>query len=698
MEQFSFQYPIWLVGFCLLLAIGISFLVYYRSSALNDKPPAYRLALALLRSSGFFILLLLLLNPIFKTRQKEIKKPLLVYAQDVSESMRLKASKQLEPFLISRDNFLSELQEKFDIVYVEVGNDCSIQKTDTFDATATDLSSVFDLCIEQLDMQQLKTVVLASDGIYNKGRSPLYHSLLQQVPVQTILFGDTSQKKDIAVQNVFFNEIIYAGDQCAIQLDFSAYNLLNEKIDLKLEEYSNNQWKEVESQSYTSTKYYSFDTRNFTIQTKQPGIFRYRFRIPGFQGEENVVNNAREFFIEVIDSKKKILLLALAPHPDIAAIKSALMSSKNYDVVTKFYPETPSEYKSYEATILHQLPGLNVNYVKQIQDLTSLNIPLIFICGSQSDILQFNKIQDMITINGNNGGINESTAILSTDFKPFELTDKVQELSKTLPPLNAPFGSYESKPGSVALFKQKIGKVETSYPLWLVSEKMGKRSACIAADGLWKWRLAEFASYGNTTITDELLLKTIQFVSLKEDKRRFRVIQDKKIINSGDPIIFNAELYNDNYERINTPDVQITITDSKNAAYNFTFSKIANYYQLNAGTLGPGDYKFLSSVNWNNKEYKADGRFSITDLKLESSNTVANHDLLKNIAMRSGGQSYNPESLELLKNQLLNFDQAKPTIYYHIDFLPLINLKWIFAILCLLFGAEWFLRRYWGSY
>ncbi len=698
MEQFSFQYPVWLLGICLLLAIGTGMLVYYQTSSLRDKPSQYRLVLALLRTFAMFLVLILLLNPIIKTRQSEIKKPILVWAQDISESMQLKSSNQIKAYLGPRDECLEELKDKYEIVYVEIGNTSAIQKTDTFNGTATDLNSALDLCLEQLDMQQLKTLVLATDGIYNKGRSPLYHSLVQQIPIQTIRFGDTSQNKDVAIHNVFFNEIIYAGDQCAIQLDFSTYNAVQQNLKIELEEYKNNVWSKISEQSFLPDKYRTFDSRNFSVQTVKPGIFRYRFKISQLQGEENTLNNLREFYIEVIDSKKKVLLFANAPHPDIAAIRSALLSTKNYEVTTKFWPDIPTDVKSYETILLHQLPGVNTNLTRLIQDWNMMHVPLIFICGKQSDIPQFNRSQELISINGNNGGINEVTPTLTAEFKPFILTDKILDFAKQIPPLNAPFGTYELKPGATALFNQKIGKVETSYPLWIVSEKGGIRSACIAGEGIWRWRLSEYASHETTQLTDELLMKTIQFVSLKEDKRRFRVIQDKKILNSGDPIVFNAELYNDNYERINAPDVQMVITDSKNASYNFTYSKISNYYQLNAGTLGVGDYTYESKVSWNNKEYKANGRFSITDLKLESTNTVANHDLLKSLSQRSGGESYDPGSLTLLKNSLLKLDQAKPTIFYHIDFKPLINIKFLFILLLLLLATEWFLRRYWGSY
>ena len=43
-------------------------------------------------------------------------------------------------------------------------------------------------------------------------------------------------------------------------------------------------------------------------------------------------------------------------------------------------------------------------------------------------------------------------------------------------------------------------------------------------------------------------------------------------------------------------------------------------------------------------------------------------------------------------------ETVKPVIYQTTPTNPLINLKWIFALLALLLAVEWFLRRYFGAY
>ena len=53
-------------------------------------------------------------------------------------------------------------------------------------------------------------------------------------------------------------------------------------------------------------------------------------------GEFTYQNNTRTVYIEVIDSRSKILLYSHAPHPDIAALQQALAGNENYEVLVKY--------------------------------------------------------------------------------------------------------------------------------------------------------------------------------------------------------------------------------------------------------------------------------------------------------------------------------------------------------------------------
>ena len=53
----------------------------------------------------------------------------------------------------------------------------------------------------------------------------------------------------------------------------------------------------------------------------------------------------REFFIDILDNKQQILILAKAPHPDIAAMQSALEKNVNYEVKSMLVSDYDGEVK-----------------------------------------------------------------------------------------------------------------------------------------------------------------------------------------------------------------------------------------------------------------------------------------------------------------------------------------------------------------
>src|SRR5206468_491966 len=97
------------------------------------------------------------------------------------------------------------------------------------------------------------------------------------------------------------------------------------------------------------------------------------------------------------------------------------------------------------------------------------------------------------------------------------------------------------------------------------------RTAIIAGEGFWRWRLHDFMQHGNFNITNELITKTVQYLLVKENKNHFR-IDAKNIFNENEPVIMQAEVRDENMELMNNAEVNITITNDKKNNFPFAFS------------------------------------------------------------------------------------------------------------------------------
>ena len=93
-----------------------------------------------------------------------------------------------------------------------------------------------------------------------------------------------------------------------------------------------------------------------------------------------------------------------------------------------------------------------------------------------------------------------------------------------------------------------------------------------------------------------------------------------------------------------------------------------------------------------------DGKFRVQPIQLELFETTANHAVLRALSQKFGGEMLYPADMSSLAEKIAANKTVKPLIYESTTTNPLINLKWIFAILAFLLAAEWFVRRYFGAY
>ncbi len=390
--------------------------------------------------------------------------------------------------------------------------------------------------------------------------------------------------------------------------------------------------------------------------------------------------------------------MANSPHPDIAALKQLIEQNKNYEAEVVFAGENITNIGKYDLALLHNLPSDKNTIKAELSALQSKKTPLFFIVGMQTSLPQFNQVQELITISGNSKNYEEIQAEIAPGFNTFTMSDPLKNAVRSFPPLLTPFGEYKTKTGTQVLSVQNIKKIKTNYPQLVFGESKGSRVAVFCGEGLWKWRMADFVQSQTYDQVGELLNKSLQWTSIKEDKRKFRINPGKNIYRENEPILVDAQLYNDNYELINEPDATLVIRSEENKDYTFTFSKSGNSYQLNAGMFPPGTYSIKGSVTHNNRLQTATNSFTVEAVDLEHNDLVARHDVLRGLVQKYGGKVIRPDEIPSL-TQLIKEDKSlKPSLFQSNITKSVIHFKWICFLILLMLGLEWFLRRYLGSY
>lgn len=686
------EYPIWFVSFCIIAGLTYGGVLYYRDKKLNELSVWLVRLMAAFRFLIITILSFLLLSPLLKTVNREVEKPVIIIAQDNSESLVVGKDSGFykSEYKQNLQKLIDELDNKYEVRLYSFADKIKEQpSTDSleFNEKQTDISTLFDEIETRYSNRNIGAIVFASDGLYNKGSNPVYSTANIKAPVYTIALGDTTVKKDIILLKTDHNRLAYLGNKFPLEIVVNAKQLKNKNTLLTI--------SKGEATLFTQTINFSSEAFTATIpvllEAKEVGLQHYKIKLSTLPEEINTSNNVSDIFIDVLDARQKVVIIADAPHPDVAAIKESIEANQNYDVESYTADNFDKPLKKYNLVILHQLPGPRNPATKILSELNASNTPVWIFTGATT------LLKSDLSIAAAGQKTNESEPVLEPNFPLFTISEELQKAVKNFPPLVCPYGNYPADNGSNVLFYQRIGIVDTKTPLLFFNTFGENKTAVFTGEGIWKWKLQDFASNGNHNLFNELISKTVQYLSVKVDKSFFKVIGKNNFFEN-EPIEFEAEVYNESYELINEPEVNITISNSENKKFPYTFTKSNNAYRLNAGMMPVGEYKYEAKVKVGEKISLMRGEFSISALQAELINTIADHQLLYNLAKQHGGEMVYPNELEKLTQQLNNRDDIKSISYTQNKLSDLINLKWIFFLLLALLSFEWFIRKRNGAY
>ena len=550
------EYPLWLLIFCVLLGAVISLLLYYKNNKYNISPLLKKI-LTSIRFVAITIIAFLLLSPLVKTVSRFVEKPIIIIAQDNSESIPVNKDsvyykKQYKEQL---NKFIEAIKAKYDVKTFSFGDKVSNNISFSFNDKLTNISALFDKLQTLYTNRNVGALILATDGMYNRGKNPLYASDYISYPIYTLALGDTSIFKDIIISKINYNKVTYLGNKFPVEITIKANRCKRKSSKLTITKGNEIVFsKELDFSSTISTQ-----TVLTEIEAKQSGIQRYHVFLTPIPEEVTEANNASDFFVEVLDQRRKILILANSPHPDIAALKESIEKNDNYEVESALAENFNKTVLGYNLVILHQLPSENNNIAKIIESLNKSGTPVMYIIGNQSNFNVFNELKTGLNIITNNkSSQNEALPIINNDFALFTINEEVKNFSYDLPPLYSPYGTYKTSNSSNVLFYQKIGSVATKQPLVMFNQQNNVKSCIIAGEGIWKWKLADYRQNKNHDIFNSILSKFIQYLAITEDKGFFRLNCNNNFYENENVELY-AEVYNESYEMINTPEISLDI-------------------------------------------------------------------------------------------------------------------------------------------
>jgi hypothetical protein len=677
-----------LVG-CLLIGVLLAWLLYRKTEHLTKNT---RYALAVARAVIVTLIAFLLFFPLLRSITYELEKPIIIIGQDNSISVAAIKPAGFDSAAYQRDikNLSEQLSSKFEVKIYSFSDTVGSGFDFNNKGKITDASKFVAKLNDELINRNVGAVIIASDGIFNRGGSPLNDINKLKAPVYTIALGDTVPKKDLIIANVNNNDIVYLDNEFTTEVQVQAFESNGAQASVQVLQ----DGKVLQSQAISINANPYVSTLPIKIKAAKLGLQKYTISLTTLPNEISIRNNSQQIFVDVIDAKQKVLIAAGSPHPDITVLKQAISSNERYEVKVAIAEDLNTlNPKDYGLVILYQLPTAANVALPFLNILKESSTSVWYIVGAQTNLSALNQFQKVINYSGNAASLQESYPVVSTGFTAFDITDAEEKSISAFDPLLTPFGTIAINGEATIALNQRIGKIKTQYPQLLFSTDNGKKSAFLIGEGIYKWKLGEALEGGGESVTNSFITKSVQYLSLKDDKRKFKAYTVKNTFDENENIIVNAILYNDSYVSINKPDVNLQVKNESGKVYNFLFSRTEAAYQLDAGILPPGSYNYTASTNFGNKPYKAFGMFYVNNIVAEYQQTIANHRLLNTIANQSNGKMYMPADLLKIAKDIQSNEEIKTISYEDRKYEELINFKWIFVLIMLLLTLEWFFRK-----
>lgn len=689
------DYPWYFLLFCLLLGVAYSVVLYFlRRRKSDDEPLRGRWWLAALRTLSVAAIAFLFLAPLVKKDVNTKEKPIIIIAEDNSKSLDYSPDSAYyhDGFQSNMDALIAELSKDYDVHRYSYGSKLSQERPQLFSEQTTDMAQMLSELSERYFHRNVGAMILTGDGIYNSGFSPLNNLESLTYPVYTVAMGDTTVHRDASISNVRSNRIAYLGNSFPMDITVGATRLKGESSTLTV----SCDGKRLYSKQITFNDANVSTTESIVLEAEKAGLHNYIVEIAPLSDEHTVRNNRRIVPIEVIDGHQKIAIISAVPHPDVAALRRAVERNGNYEVETFLARDFNKNAKDYDLLILHQLPSKVADAGMDVAALLKSGTPAVFVLGAQTDLARLNALHAGLEVYSRIDRQNEVSPMFNNSFTFFTMDEDAASRIERFPPLLSPFGEYKLDGNAQILFSAKLGSVNSGLPLVAMTRQQEHRYSFIAGEGLWRWRLADYQANQTNTDFDDLIDKIVVFTALRVDKNRFHV-NVKNIFSETESVVFEAQLYNDNYEPVNTPDVDISIQQKGEQAKRYIFNRSASGYSLNIGTLAAGSYSYTASTQFNGKTYTASGNFIVENLQLESLNLVADHSLLATVAATTGGVMVDAHQLDRLPELLSRRDDIKTVIYSETRYINMLNLPWVFILIVLLLTVEWVVRKYNGE-
>ncbi len=584
---------------------------------------------------------------------------------------------------------------------------------------------------DELSGLSLSGLVLLSDGA-DSAPTELGDSLLDLrsagTPVHTIGLGRPQLDRDIEVSRVVAPRRVLSGSTVEVEVTLEQNGFSGRTVDLEVED----DGRIVNVEQVTFPRRGAAVTARVMFAATDEGARLFRFRVPGQQGEELLLNNERFALIEVFERRERIFFFEGEPRDESKFLRRALRADENLHVVSmtrqaanKFYgmnfdedtrrfegfPTRREDLFEYRGVILGSMEAsfFTHDQMRMLVDFAAQRGGGVLLLGGRrafseggyagTPLAELSPV--VLEPRASDGGRPELITDLRLDLTaqgrshPATLLrdgrEESNDLWPDLPPLSAYQRMTELKAGATALIEAETPM--SSEPLIaLAYHRIGRgRAIAFLPHDSWHWQMS--AEIPLEDQTHERLWRQMLRWLVSYVPDRIEVETDRDRFEPGSTVAIRAMVRDEAFREVNRAQVTATIElPSGDEAYvplDWSVERDGEF--VGVFTAGErGFYRIEVDVESNGEPLGAAvSRFAVDDLNEELFGAARRDAVLQRIARETGGRQYRLSEAERLVEEL-SVSRGGTTVREARD---LWDMPVLFLALVVLLCGEWAARR-----
>jgi hypothetical protein len=721
--------------------IGLSFWTYRRTIPRTSN--AKRRILITLRSFAIAIIIFIIFQPILSLTRTSERTPEIALALDRSRSMQLPQSGDDTVESNSRRNAMTKsinqilpnevhantkevvtfgFDEQTDIITTPIDS----VKTN---GLTTDISSLFSAISQKSNEKNFGAIILYSDGAFTAGANPIYAAEKLGVPVYAVGLGDSAERRDVAITDLFTSEVATVGIAQPVDVNLRITGMLQgEKVRVTLVSDENI----IGETDFVVRDNQNDYTTSFQFTPKKEGTLKLTAKASSASSETTLKNNLRISYVRVLKNTFRIVLIAGAPSSDVSFIRNFYSGRKEIELVTyigkqgaEFYEGKLSVDKVNNADLviligypIAETTPDQLNIVKRL--LINESRSLLFIPSRQVDYVKLKEFEDALPFTLSQTRIATNEIKVSTSLNPAKADDPIMRSGSDrgeaatnwegLAPLIKTETNFSAKPEAEVLAEASIQGVNLGQPL-IISRRLGRsRQIAFTGYGLWQWKLVSFGrekvyqSLSRTNDTTNLqsaldifLGNATRWLVTRDDQKQVRIAPTRKLYEAGERIEFTGQVFDESFLPVDGAIVSTAISGASIAApINLTLEPLVGgrYAVRLPQGLPAGDYVYSGEAKKDEKSLGIDGgRFNVGEYSAEFAEPRMRSDILRALAEKTGGKFYTPQTAASLLADSKANPRFRTKIIENTSKYEARNTWQLLVLAICLFAVEWFIRK-----